>query len=95
MALRDSYDIFMPIKMVAFQMTAFTHERRIDILSTLEKGAMEMRGLSIATQISPPSLYRHVKKLEARNYVSYQNQSVELCAPSNRLSRTLLQAALS
>lgn len=94
-ALREAYDAFMPLKMVAFKMTAFTHPRRIDVVSVLRHGPMEMGGLSIRTQISPPSLYRHLRKLEARGVVRCSDQAVELCDPVDGVSGVLLKAACS
>lgn len=94
-ALRGCYDAFMPIKMVRFKVTAFTHPRRIDIVSALKQGGMEVGPLSVKTQISPPSLYRHLKKLEARGFVMCQGQTVELRETEDNLSETLLKLACS
>ena len=94
-ALLDCYKTFMPVKMVMFKMTAFTHSRRIDIVSALKEGDMEVGALSVRTQISLPALYRHLKKLEDRGFVLCHDQSVEICEPGDVLSKTLLKAACS
>jgi DNA-binding transcriptional ArsR family regulator len=50
-------------------LTAFTHERRIEILAQLAQGAMGFRSLCLATKISREAMKRHLKKLERRGFV--------------------------
>ncbi len=54
-------------------LTAFTHERRIEILEQLALGAMEFRLLCSATKISREAMKRHLRKLERRGFVEGHN----------------------
>ncbi|MEA2069268.1 MAG: winged helix-turn-helix domain-containing protein [Verrucomicrobiota bacterium] len=75
--------------------TAFTHQRRIAIVKSLDSGSKPLGQLSIATQIPPSSLYRHLAKLENRNVVLSERDFYCLALPENPLGKTLLEIATS
>ena len=60
----------LPANRIIHCLTAFTHPRRLIILRCLQKkGSMTFETLSQASQVSPPALYRHLKKLGNRGLV--------------------------
>jgi len=72
-------------------LTAFTHPRRLSILSHLQKhGSVAFERLSVATSVSPQALYRHLKKLKTRGLIASNNQCWRLTPPSDDLAKTLL-----
>jgi DNA-binding transcriptional ArsR family regulator len=75
--------------------TAFTHQRRIDIVGQLQEKTIAVQELSLATQISPPALHRHLRKLIDREMVERSGKHYTLKTPSNLLGKALLQAAIS
>lgn len=92
--LRNGYDRFMPLSLVAHQMTAFTHPRRIDIVRALNAGACDEAQLSIRTHISPQALYRHLKKLLGRGFIEKTGGEVRLRSQTDELAEVLLNIAL-
>ncbi|MCF7847489.1 MAG: metalloregulator ArsR/SmtB family transcription factor [Kiritimatiellales bacterium] len=74
--------------------TAFTHTRRIGIISQLHGQSLRIDELSIKTQIPYPSLIRHLRKLEKRGMVRQQNDRYEMSLPENMLGLTLVQIVL-
>ncbi|MDF7825631.1 ArsR family transcriptional regulator [Pontiellaceae bacterium B12227] len=92
--MRACYDGFMPLDLVAYHMTAFTHPRRIDIVRALNEGPCDEVQLSIQTRISPQALYRHLRKLTARGYVEKVHETLSLVPQENQLARELLAIAL-
>jgi len=61
-----------PVETIFKTATAFTHPRRIEIFNALRKENQNPVQLAIQTGISVPSLYRHLKKLEARGFVTHR-----------------------
>ncbi|MDZ8119850.1 ArsR family transcriptional regulator [Pontiella agarivorans] len=94
-ALRGAYDAFMPVPAVIRSVTAFTHERRIEIVRALSGGELAELQLSMKTGISPQALYRHLRKLEARNFVERGGEKLHLSEPDEGLSKELLALAVS
>ena len=75
--------------------TAFTHQRRIIIVKSLDGGSKPLGQLSTATQIPPPSLHRHLAKLENRKVVLSKGDLYSLAPPKNPLGKALLEIATS
>ena len=75
--------------------TAFTHQRRIKIVAQLQHKTMTADELSLATQISPPALHRHLRKLIDREMMERSNKQYTLKFPDNPLGQALLQTAIS
>ncbi|QBG47473.1 ArsR family transcriptional regulator [Verrucomicrobia bacterium S94] len=93
-ALRSAYDDYMPVPAVIRLVTAFTHDRRIAIVRELSRGALSELELSVKTGISPQALYRHLRKLEARNFVEKDHDELRLVAQNSELGRELLALAV-
>ncbi len=75
-------------------LTAFTHPRRLTILSHLRLNALQPADqLSSLTQISPPALWRHLRKLKRRGLVSQTADGWQLSATPTPLAQTLLTIA--
>jgi predicted transcriptional regulator len=72
-------------------LTAFTHPRRLAILHRLQRAPTQSpEVLSIATQVSLPALWRHLRKLRHRNMVLSTREGWQLTLIPNLLARTLL-----
>jgi DNA-binding transcriptional ArsR family regulator len=59
-----------PVETIFNTATAFTHPRRVEIFNALRRETQNPVQLGVRTGISVPSLYRHLKKLEARGFVA-------------------------
>lgn len=71
--------------------TAFTHPRRLEILEMLQRrGDTSVESLGSHTRISLPALFRHLRKLEARRFVSCENNRWRLAGGGQQLEKTLL-----
>ncbi len=93
--VRECCKMGMKNEEVIHYATAFTHQRRIDIVGRLQQKAMTSQELSLATQISPPALNRHLRKLINRGMVECSDKQYALKIPSNPLGQALLQIAIS
>jgi len=92
-ALRISFQQSLPLKTMIRMTTAFTHERRIEIVRALDGSKKPCHDLLETTRMSAPSLSRHLKKLEARGFIKRTNDAYRLIPPDNALGRTLLRIA--
>ena len=80
-----------PEKEIVQTLTAFTHPRRLSILRCLQlQPAIPEEALSISTQISPPALWRHLKKLENRGLVVRTEEGWRLHPRPTRLTDVFL-----
>lgn len=77
------------------QATAFTHERRIEIIRILTGKTLAFHELAEKTGISASALSRHLAKLEARGFVKYKKGLYQRATPGNPLGRTLLKLAVA
>lgn len=75
--------------------TAFTHPRRIKVICVLQSGTKTFDQLQVICQIPFWALYRHLKKLEARGFISQQANGYVVVAPSAGLRRELVRLAVS
>lgn len=94
-ALRVCSQRSIPFGALVRQATAFTHERRIEIVRTLNGKRLPFGGLRTATGISPAALSRHLEKLEARRFVRRGDGLYRLGRPGNPLGSELLRIACS
>jgi DNA-binding transcriptional ArsR family regulator len=62
-----------PIPAIFNAATAFTHPRRIDIFRAVQMRPRTFEQLHRAIGMSIPALYRHLAKLQARDFVRYWN----------------------
>jgi hypothetical protein len=74
--------------------TAFTHPRRLAIAQALRSGPMRKVTLRVKTRMSHDALMRHVRKLEARGFVTSDFTTCALATPSSAFGRVLLRLAL-
>lgn len=80
-----------PARAVIRTLTAFTHPRRLSILSYLQKhNTVAFERLSTATAISPQALYRHLEKLKSRGLIAVNDHCWRLTSPSEDLAKALL-----
>lgn len=92
-ALQNCHDNSVSFKTVIRMATAFTHERRIDIVKVLNTAPLDYQQLLNHTGMSTSALSRHLGKLIARGYVKEQKGIYRLTRPRNLLGRTLLDTA--
>lgn len=93
--LRTCHGRNMRFSTVIRHATAFTHQRRIELVQILKDGAMDGDQLLDASGMSASALFLHLRKLMARGVVNKTDGKYMLGVSSNPLGRVLLQAALS
>ncbi len=72
-------------------MTAFTHPRRLVVLHHLQQnGPTSVKELAAGTRISPPALWRHLRKLARRGLVVRTNNRWRLASRPGDLAHALL-----
>ena len=94
-ALRICFERSMSFKAVIWQATAFTHERRIEIVRALNKTPLSFAKLLEATGMSSTALSRHIDKLERRGFVKRTGGIYRLGRTGNTLGRTLMKCVLA
>lgn len=94
-ALRKCFESPMSFKAIIRQATAFTHERRIEIVRALNGEPLPFAKLMDATGMSSTALSRHLDKLERRGFVKRTEGVYRLGRPRNSLGRTLMRLALA
>lgn len=94
-ALKKCHEQSTPFKTIIQQATAFTHERRIEIVRTLNGKKLSFGELRDTTGISPAALSRHLEKLEARRFIKRTDGIYRLTWPGNPLGRILIDIARS
>lgn len=93
-ALRACYEKSVsPIPLIRHA-TAFTHERRIEILRALHEKPLKAMELKDKTEMSPSALGRHLEKLLARKYIKKTGRKYRLGNPGNLLGKTLMELAV-
>lgn len=92
-ALRICYEKNASFKTMIHQATAFTHERRIEIIQVLTGKALTFHQLAEGTGMSAAALSRHLEKLESRGFVKYRDGVYRRTTPGNPLGRALLKLA--
>jgi len=78
---------------IIHQATAFTHERRIQIVRCLAVSDECFDSLLKKTGMTIPAQNRHLRKLLQRNIIRNKNMTYQLCEPSSKLSQCLLGLA--
>jgi len=90
--LKKCHEQSMPFETVIRQATAFTHERRIEIVQALDGSELTFCDLLGSTGMAPSSLSRYLEKLEARGFVKRVNGVYRLSHPGNlRLDKRCLK----
>ena len=73
--------------------TAFTHPRRIEVFRALKTQPQTLSQLQSTTRISALALWRHLRKLEARGFVTCQQGHYSAISPTDALGRALARLA--
>lgn len=92
-ALRECCERDVPFKTIIRQATAFTHERRIELIRALGHSELTFDELLEKTGMSESALSRHIGKLKARGLVRRNRGRYCLKNPLDNLSCVLLEAA--
>jgi DNA-binding transcriptional ArsR family regulator len=84
-SLRVCYERGIPLKKVISHATAFTHQRRIEIVQAMgQLKKMKFAEIQEATGMSSPALSRHLSKLSARGVVRVRRDRYRVqvsCSP--------------
>lgn len=79
---------------IIYQATAFTHQRRIEVVRLLSKQSLPSKSILDLSNIKPSALARHLTKLKAREVIMQAGSDFCLCPQNNKLGAALLEAAL-
>lgn len=82
-----------PVELIYRNATAFTHPRRIAIVTALRSGCNTVASLRSYTGISRFALARHVKKLKLRDFVYTDTNGCRILKPASRFASELLELA--
>jgi DNA-binding transcriptional ArsR family regulator len=93
-ALQNCFEQSVPFKTIIRQATAFTHERRIEIVRALNGKCLSFAELLEVTGMSSAALSRHLNKLERRRFVKRTTGFYRLRTLRNGLGRTLMECAV-
>lgn len=94
-ALRECFDRKVSHKSVIRSATAFTHERRIEIVRALRGKSLSFNVLADVSGISPSALSRHLDKLERRGFVGRKTSEYCLRHPGDHFGQMLLKIVCS
>jgi DNA-binding transcriptional ArsR family regulator len=89
-ALKRAYDRKMTLKAVVRQVTAFTHERRIEIVRLLMDGPHGFAELMEQSGMTSSALSRGLLKLQRRQMVAREGRVYHLVKPVDALGAALL-----
>jgi len=94
-ALKHCHAESVPFTAVIRQATAFTHERRIEIVCALDKSPRSFNELIEATGMGSSALSRHLRKLESRGVVQSAAGSYDVSRPDTAFGSAVLKIARS
>jgi DNA-binding transcriptional ArsR family regulator len=92
-ALHECWEQELPFQTIIRQATAFTHERRIEVIRALHESDLTFDELLEETGMSPSSLSRHTAKLKARGVIRRNRGTYRLMPPEAGLGGALRRAA--
>ena len=92
-ALKKCHAQEVPHRQIIQHATAFTHERRIQIVRCLVRSEETFESLLKKTGMTVPALNRHLRKLLQRNVIQKNLRAYQLVNPRDRLARHLLKLA--
>jgi DNA-binding transcriptional ArsR family regulator len=90
-ALRKCSEECISFESVVHQVTAFTHERRIEIIRLLQDGPLPFVRLEGLSGMTSSALSRHLLKLEARKVVRWDGELYCIAPPREPLGAVLLE----
>ncbi len=82
-----------PLNTIFRLTTAFTHPRRVEIYQALQREPRTAEHLRASIRISSWALRRHLKKLEARGFVTQRNGMFAVIQRQDGLGRALARLA--
>lgn len=91
--VRAAFDKKTRAKTIFRICTAFTHQRRIELVRTLTSGPQDTGELLEKTGMSTSALWGHLDKLSSRGFVREKAGRYRLCRVKDPLRRALLAAA--
>lgn len=89
-ALRCCFEQGGEFDFIVHQVTAFTHERRIEIVRALADGPLSYLELIDRCGMTSSAMSRHLHKLDARKVVRWDGELYCIARPGNLLGRVLL-----
>ena len=92
-ALKNCQNHDVSFETVIREATAYTHERRIQIVRCLAASDESFDSLLKKTGMKIPSLNRHLKKLIDRNVIQKEGKVYQLRQPDSMLAQCLLELA--
>ena len=92
-ALRNCFDRGISFESIIRQVTAFTHERRVEVVRVLQDGSLSFVQLEDCCGMTSSALSRHLLKLEARKVVQWDGERYGLTLPKEQLGKVLLGIA--
>ena len=93
-ALRRCHDDEVSFETIIHEVTAFTHDRRIQIVRCLAVSDESFDSLLNKTGMNTSPLNRHLKKLLKRGVIQKQGKVFQLRQPDSMLARCLLKLAV-
>lgn len=90
-ALQECHERRVSIDRVLRSATAFTHERRIQIVQVLINGPRTAVDIKEKTGIKPRALQRHLGKLVSRGFVKKNRNLYQLNTPRDPLGKCLMR----
>jgi len=95
-AVREAFAKKVPAKIIFRACTAFTHERRIEIIRVLTTNGPQTFGdLLEATGMSSAALWNHLDKLSDRGFVRDRERCYRLMRIKDPLRSALIRAVCS
>ncbi|MBI9020994.1 MAG: ArsR family transcriptional regulator [Verrucomicrobia bacterium] len=94
-ALRKCCKRSVSFESVIRQATAYTHERRIEIVQALNNGPLSYNQLLDQSGMNSSALSRHLRKLTVRGVVRRENDVYRIVRPADPFGRVLLRLARS
>lgn len=89
-ALKGAHDKGRALKSVIKQITAFTHERRIEMVRLLRGGPLGFADLLEQSGMTSSALSRGLRKLQRRQIVFREKKMYRLVKPDDELGSALL-----
>ena len=90
-ALRNCFDRGVSFESIIRQVTAFTHERRVEIVRVLQDGSLSFIQLADRCGMTSSALSRHLLKLEVRKVVQLDGERYGLTPSKKLLGKVLLE----
>ncbi|MFA7256284.1 MAG: ArsR family transcriptional regulator [Kiritimatiellales bacterium] len=94
-AIRICFSQGVPASEMIWKATGFSHGRRIEVVRAIDNAGGSFEMLQKKTGMSRAALFRHLDKLERRDFVCHQAGVYRRCSPKDVFAKALLDAVLS